>query len=92
VDYLSVVSDVAQELQQTMDQVRFERVLDLAPPTSPQLRALATQSVDKDATTPAQRANRFAALAEPQPIVQQPQIDQGVLKLDDTYAYQPSRH
>jgi hypothetical protein len=75
--------NVARELQQTMDGLRFEQVLDLAPPASPQLRTLATQSVDKDATTRAQRANRFAALAEPQPIVQQPQIDATVIELDD---------
>jgi hypothetical protein len=75
--------DVARELQQTMDQLHFEQVLDLAPPTSAQARTLGAQSVDKDATTPAQRANRFAALAAPQPISQQPQIDTTVVELDE---------
>jgi hypothetical protein len=74
---------VARELQQTMDQLHFEQVLDLAPPTSAQARTLGAQSVDKDATTPEQRAKRFAALAEPQPIVQQPQIDTTVIELDE---------
>ena len=37
---------------------------------------------DKDATTPAQRARRYAANIESQPIFQQPQIDASVLELD----------
>jgi hypothetical protein len=75
---------VAQKLQQTMDQLHFEQVLDLAPPTaSAAARTLAAQSVDKDATTPRQRAQKFAALVDaPQPISQQPQIDTTVIELD----------
>jgi hypothetical protein len=76
-------SGVAQELRQAMDRLHFEQVLDLDPPTTPaQARALADRSVDKDAATSAQRARRFAALADPQPIVQQPQIDTTVIELD----------
>lgn len=72
---------VARMLQQTMDQLHFEQVLDLAPPASP-LALAARATVDKDATTPKQRAQRFAALTDPQPIVQQPQIDTTVIELD----------
>jgi hypothetical protein len=76
-------SGVAQKLQQAMDQLHFEQVLDLAPPTTTaQARTLATQSVDKDAASPAQRAQRFSALAAPAPISQQPQIDMSVIELD----------
>lgn len=75
-------SDIAQMLQQTMDQLHFEQVLDLAPPASPQARAALT-TVDKDATTPKQRAQRFATAAtDPLPISQQPQIDTTVIELD----------
>jgi hypothetical protein len=73
--------NVAQVLQQTMDQLHFEQVLDLAPPASP-LALAARATVDKDATTPKQRAQRFAAMTDPQPIVQQPQIDTTVIELD----------
>jgi hypothetical protein len=76
-------SGVAQKLQQAMDQLHFEQVLDLAPPTTTaQARTLATQSVDKDALSPAQRAQRFSTLAAPAPISQQPQIDMSVIELD----------
>lgn len=59
-----------------MDRLRFEEVLDLAPPGSAQARALRT-AIDKDAVRTGP-----AAAADPQPIVQQPQIDATVLELD----------
>jgi beta-lactamase class A len=74
------VSGVAQHLQQTMDQLHFEQVLDLAPPSSPQARSL-NAGVDKDARTPQQRARLYAA-ADPKPISQQPQLDATVIELD----------
>jgi hypothetical protein len=64
-----------------MDELAFQEVVDLAPPTSAQASAL-TATVDKEATTPAQRAKRFATLAAAQPISQQPQINATVLELD----------
>jgi hypothetical protein len=69
---------VARHLQRTMDQLNFEEVLDLAPPGSTQARALGA-GVDKEAA-----ANRGLphAAADPQPIVQQPQVDATVLELD----------
>ena len=73
---------IAQYLRQTMDQLGFQEVLDLAPRTSAQFSALST-GVDKDASTPRQRAEQYAAAAvSPQPIFQQPQIDASVLELD----------
>ena len=74
-------TSVARYLQRTMDRLRFQQVLDLAPPSSAQFRALDT-GVDKDATTPARRAQMYATDANPQPISQQPQIDATVLELD----------
>jgi hypothetical protein len=65
-----------------MDSLQFQQVLDLAPPDSAQFSALDT-GTDKDATSPAQRALRYAATAAAQPISQQPQIDASVLELDD---------
>jgi hypothetical protein len=73
--------DVATFLQDAMNDVRFEQVLDLAPPASPQARTLAGV-VDKDAKTVADYARLFAAAADPKPIVQQPQLDVTVLELD----------
>src|SRR5262245_22916838 len=69
---------VARHLQRTMDQLNFEEVLDLAPPGSAQARALEAGE-DKDAA-----ADRVPshAVADPQPIVQQPQVDATVLELD----------
>jgi hypothetical protein len=67
-----------------MDKLKFQQVLDLAPPSSPQFRGL-DHSVDKDAVTPGQQAGMFAAnasAATPEPIVQQPQINATVLELD----------
>jgi hypothetical protein len=72
---------IAQYLQQTMDALAFREVLDLAPPTTAQARALKV-GVDKDATTSAQRATHYAAAGAAQPISQQPQIDASVLELD----------
>jgi hypothetical protein len=74
-------TSIARFLQQVMDRLDFQQVLDKAPPASAQFRAL-DQSVDKDATTPAQRTGIYAAGAAAQPIVQQPQIDATVLELD----------
>jgi len=72
---------IAQYLRQTMDELAFQEVLDLAPPTPAQARSLRT--VDKDATTSAPGVKRSAAtLAAAQPISQQPQIDATVLELD----------
>jgi Beta-lactamase enzyme family len=73
---------IATVLQKAMDGLQFQQVLDTAPVTSPQFRALTSNSVDKDAKTPAQRAKMFAADADPLPISQQPQIDATVLELD----------
>lgn len=73
--------EVAAFLQEAMNELRFEQVLDLAPPASPQARTLAGV-VDKDARTAADYARLFAAAADPKPIVQQPQLDVTVLELD----------
>lgn len=75
------VSPVAQFLQATMDRLDFQQVLDLAPPGSAQFAVL-DRGVDKDASTPAQRARMYAADTDPQPISQQPQIDATVLELN----------
>ena len=77
----ATVSALARYLRRTMNNLKFQQVLDLAPPGSAQFRALDT-GVDKDATTPAQRARMYAAATSPRPIVQQPQIDATVLELD----------
>jgi hypothetical protein len=75
------VTPLAQFLQKTMDELKFQQVLDLAPPSSPQFRIL-DSGVDEEATTPAQRARMHAADTSPQPISQQPQINATVLELD----------
>jgi hypothetical protein len=73
---------IAQYLQQTMDGLGFQQVLDLAPRSSAQFNALDTNA-DKEATTTAQRAQKYAAsAATAQPISQQPQINASVLELD----------
>ncbi|MEU7831966.1 serine hydrolase [Nonomuraea sp. NPDC049129] len=72
---------VAAFLRDTMNGLRFEQVLDLAPPASPQARTL-SNGVDKDAKTAADYARLFANAADPKPIVQQPQLDVTVLELD----------
>ncbi|MET8385564.1 serine hydrolase [Streptosporangium canum] len=74
-------SEVAGFLQNVMTELRFEQVLDLAPPGSPQARTLA-DVVDKDAKTAGDYARLFAEAADPKPIVQQPQLDVTVLELD----------
>jgi len=75
------VSPVARQLQQTMDRMRFRQVLDLAPARSAQNRPL-EPSADKEATTPEQRVRMYAAISNPRPIVQQPQLNATVLELD----------
>lgn len=74
-------SDLARQLQQTIDQLHFEQVLDLAPPASPQARALSA-TVDKDARTAQQRARTLDTAADPLPISQQPQVDTTIIELD----------
>ncbi|MFI0485959.1 serine hydrolase [Actinomadura sp. 9N215] len=69
-------SKVAEQLRQAMDQLRFQEVLDTAPPTTAQLRTT-RNPVDKEA----QRTRPFAA-ADPKPIVQQPQMDATIIELD----------
>ncbi|GLW11206.1 hypothetical protein Misp01_63340 [Microtetraspora sp. NBRC 13810] len=72
---------VARFLQQAMDEARFQDVLDLAPPGSAQARILAATE-EKEAKTSEEYARLFASAADPQPIVQQPQLDVTVLELD----------
>lgn len=69
---------LAEELRSTIDGLRFQEVLDLAPPASPQARALPTVDKEREAAV---RVRRLAA-ADPKPIVQQPQIDATVIELD----------
>jgi beta-lactamase class A len=66
---------VAEELRRTMDELRFEEVLDLAPPST--VGALSGNQVDKEAAVP-----RTYAVAAPEPISQQPQLDATVIELD----------
>ncbi|MFC4011188.1 serine hydrolase [Nonomuraea purpurea] len=68
-------------LQKTMAGLRFEEVLDLAPPGSAQARTLAGV-VDKEARTTADYAKLLAKAEDAKPIVQQPQLDVTVLELD----------
>ena len=75
------VTPVARFLQKTMNQLKFQQVLDLAPPNSAQFRIL-DSGVDEDASTPAQRARMYAADTSPEPISQQPQIDATILELN----------
>lgn len=75
------VTPVARFLQETMDQLKFQQVLDLAPPSSAQFRTL-DSGVDEDASTPAQRTRMYAAATSPEPISQQPQIDATILELN----------
>lgn len=74
----TAVSDVARRLRRAMDRLRFQEVLDTAPPGSAQARALPT--VDKDAQA-AQGRGRLS-VADPKPIVQQPQLDATIIELD----------
>ena len=75
------VTPIARFLQQTMNQLQFQQVLDLAPPSSPDFRSV-DASMDKRAATPAQRERMLAATTSPRPIAQQPQIDATILDLD----------
>ncbi|MDL4777713.1 MULTISPECIES: serine hydrolase [Thermomonosporaceae] len=75
------VTKVAERLRLTMDRLRFQDVLDMAPPESAQARSLANP-VDKEARKPRDLARLFSAAADPKPIVQQPQIDATVIELD----------
>ncbi|WP_218005209.1 serine hydrolase [Actinomadura macra] len=70
-------SKVAQQLRQAMNAVKFQEVLDTAPPSSAQVRSM-QNPVDKEANP---RARAFAA-ADPKPIVQQPQMDATIIELD----------
>ncbi|GLZ11332.1 hypothetical protein Acsp04_15670 [Actinomadura sp. NBRC 104425] len=75
-------SPLAERLRATIDRLRFEEVLDTAPPGTAQAGALRT-AVDKEATqSPRQRARLYAAAADPKPIVQQPQMDATIIELD----------
>src|SRR5689334_20910480 len=67
---------LAEFLRQTLDQLAFQEVLDLAPRAS--MPATAPATVDKEAEAPL----RNAAIAAPQPIFQQPQINATVFELD----------
>ncbi|WP_067488091.1 serine hydrolase [Actinomadura hibisca] len=73
-------SAVAEQLRSTMERLRFQEVLDTAPPSSALARTLVT--VDKEATAAGQRSRLLAAAADAKPIVQQPQIDATVIELD----------
>ncbi len=75
------VTPIAGYLKQALDRLKFQQVLDLAPPTSSQFRVL-DAGVDKDAITRTERARMYAASIVPKPISQQPQIDATVLELD----------
>ncbi|QXJ23510.1 serine hydrolase [Actinomadura graeca] len=70
-------SKVAQQLRQSMNGLKFQEVLDTAPPTSAQVRAM-RNPVDKEADP---RARTFAK-ADPKPIAQQPQMDATIIELD----------
>ncbi|TDB81035.1 hypothetical protein E1264_33245 [Actinomadura sp. KC216] len=70
------VSKVAERLRLVMNELRFQEVLDTAPPSAAQLRTMGNP-VDKEA----QRARPFTA-ADPKPIVQQPQMDATIIELD----------
>lgn len=67
---------LAEFLRQTMDQLAFQEVLDLAPPAATTAAAKSAVSVDKEAH------QTKALVAAPQPISQQPQINATVLELD----------
>jgi hypothetical protein len=69
---------LAQFLQTKMDELAFQEVLDLDPPTQATAKAKAKATVDKEA---APRVKGLAAAAA-EPISQQPQIDATVLELD----------
>ncbi len=70
-------SKVGRHLRQAMDDLKFQEVLDTAPPSSAQAR-VQQNPVDKDRDPRA----RVSTAAAPQPIVQQPQLDATVIELD----------
>ncbi|WP_168221319.1 serine hydrolase [Actinomadura sp. WMMA1423] len=76
-------SAVAARLRTTLDGLRLQDVLDTAPPTSAEGRALVKATVDKEARqTSAQRNRLLARAADAQPISQQPQVDATIIELD----------
>ncbi|WP_198679247.1 serine hydrolase [Thermomonospora amylolytica] len=68
---------LAERLREAMNEVRFQEVLDTAPPGSATARTFAG-TVDKEA----RGLQRPAMVADPRPIVQQPQVDATVIELD----------
>lgn len=75
--------ELAQHLRQTLDQLRFEQVLDTDPPTSTaELNLLRQRSHDKEAEKPQKAADLRAAAAAAEPISQQPQLDVTVIELN----------
>ncbi|WP_433330336.1 serine hydrolase [Spirillospora sp. CA-294931] len=68
----------AERLRQTLESLNFQEVLDTAPPGSAQARSIMSTTVDKEA----HRNARRASVADPKPIVQQPQVDATVIELD----------
>ncbi|MFF5263911.1 serine hydrolase [Actinomadura viridis] len=72
---------VALQLRHTMNALRFQEVLDTAPPGSAQARTL-MNAVDKEAQTVRQRRSLLAAADDAKPIAQQPQMDATIIELD----------
>ncbi|WP_216651139.1 serine hydrolase [Actinomadura litoris] len=68
---------VGQHLRQAIEGLRFQEVLDTAPPSTAQARS-ARNPVDKELNAD----RRVASVAAPQPIAQQPQMDATVIELD----------
>ncbi|MWK35753.1 hypothetical protein GEV43_18040 [Actinomadura sp. J1-007] len=78
-------SKVAERLRSTLDGLRFQEVLDTAPPGSQAQARLLDDAFDKEARqTPRARTNAAGtkAAAAAEPIVQQPQIDATVIELN----------
>ena len=71
-------SAVAEQLRAAMDGLRFQEVLDTAPPTEEKARTM-VNPVDKEA----RRLLPFTA-ADPKPISQQPQMDATIIELDQS--------
>ncbi|GAA2429649.1 hypothetical protein GCM10010191_48850 [Actinomadura vinacea] len=75
-------SAVALQLQKTVNALRFQEVLDTAPPSSAQAKTL-MNPVDKEARNGLeQRRSLLAAADDAKPISQQPQLDATVIELD----------
>ncbi|MGK5557422.1 serine hydrolase [Actinomadura kijaniata] len=72
-------SPLAEKLRATVEGLRFQEVLDTAPPASPQAKRLPTVDRERQSTAD---VRRLAATAAPQPISQQPQLDATVIELD----------